>query len=137
MNKVALAYIVTAVAFCALDFVWLGLVAPKFYQAQIGPLLLQTPKLIPAIVFYALYVAGLVYFCVLPGLDVDSLSQAMLRGALFGLVAYATYDLSNLATLKNWTLQITLVDMGWGCIASAVASAGGYMLTRFFSSGVT
>lgn len=126
MSRYVLAYVATMVAFCALDFVWLGVVAPTFYKSQLGPLLLQKPNLLPAGAFYVLYVAGLVLFCVMPALEADAWVRASIMGALLGLVAYATYDLSNLATLKNWTLPITLVDMAWGTVASALAATAGY-----------
>ncbi|MEC5218165.1 putative membrane protein [Actimicrobium sp. GrIS 1.19] len=126
MLKYVLAYAATAIAFCALDFAWLTLVAPKFYQAQIGALLLEKPNLLPALLFYALYVAGLVVFCVSPGMQAGQWTRALLLGGLLGLVAYATYDLSNLATLKGWTGTLSLVDISWGVIVSAAASAIGY-----------
>ncbi len=126
MLKYVLAYGATALAFCALDFAWLTVVAPKFYQAQIGALLLERPNLLPALAFYVLYVAGLVIFCVAPALESGAWTRAMVLGALLGLVAYTTYDLSNLATLKGWSTSLSLVDMCWGAVASAGASTCGY-----------
>lgn len=126
MLKYVFAYGATAIAFCVLDFAWLTIVAPKFYQAQVGALLLQKPNLLPAFAFYVLYVAGLVVFCVSSGINVTSWARALTLGALFGLVAYATYDLSNLATLKGWTTALSLADMAWGATASALASTCGY-----------
>ena len=126
MLKYVLAYVATALAFCALDFAWLTIVAPKFYQAQIGPLLLAKPNLMPALAFYVLYVAGLVIFCVSPGMTAGEWTRSLVLGALLGLVAYATYDLSNLATLKGWSSSLSLVDMAWGALASALASTCGY-----------
>lgn len=138
MLKYLLAYGATALAFCVLDFTWLTIVAPKFYQAQIGSLLLDKPNLLPALAFYILYIAGLVTFCVAPALDASSWTRALVLGGVFGLVAYATYDLSNLATLKGWTTTLSLVDIGWGALASAGASACGYFgaqLAYRFNSG--
>ena len=126
MLKYVLAYGATAIAFCALDFAWLTVVTPKFYQAQVGALLLEKPNLLPALAFYVLYVAGLVIFCVSPALETATWTRALVMGALFGLVAYATYDLSNLATLKGWTASLSVVDMCWGAVASAGASTCGY-----------
>lgn len=133
MRPYLFAYIATAVAFCALDFTWLGLVAPTFYKSQIGTLLLAEPKLTPALVFYVLYVAGLVIFCVMPGIEAGSWMKAGILGGLFGLFAYATYDLSNLATLKNWTVQLSIVDMVWGSVASVAASTCGYLGAQFMA----
>jgi uncharacterized membrane protein len=126
MNRNLVAYGATALVFCALDFVWIGIVANTFYKSQIGSLLLAQPKLWPAVLFYILYVGGLVIFCVLPALDAAAWTKAAVLGGLLGLLAYATYDLSNFATLKNWTLPVTLVDIAWGCAASAMASTCGY-----------
>ncbi len=131
MSRYLFAYVATALAFCALDFAWLGLVAPAFYKAQLGPLLLAKPNLAPALIFYVLYVAGLVIFCVMPGVEAASWLKAGALGALFGLVAYATYDLSNLATLRDWTTRLSIVDMCWGSAASAVAATFGYFGTQF------
>jgi uncharacterized membrane protein len=131
VNRYLIAYVATAVAFCALDFAWLSIVAPKFYQAQVGPLLLDKPSLAPAVVFYLVYVLGLVVFCVMPGVSSLSWTKAALFGAFLGVVAYGTYDLSNLATLKGWTMPLTLVDMAWGGAASALASTCGYFGTMF------
>lgn len=130
MSRHLRAFGATAVAFCAIDFVWLAIVAPGFYQGEIGSLLLAAPRLAPALVFYVLYVSGLVFFCVAPALAAMSARMAALRGAFFGLVAYGTYDLSNLATLKEWTIPVTLVDISWGAILSALASACGYLAAR-------
>lgn len=131
MLRFIVAYVITAVAFCALDFVWLGLVAPKFYQAQLGNLLLETPHWLPAVTFYLIYVAGLVVVGVIPGLDAASSTRAALLGAILGLVAYSTYDLSNLATLRGWTLGVSIVDMAWGTVASVLASLSGYFGTHY------
>ena len=131
MSRYLHAYVATAVAFCALDFIWLTLAAPTFYQAQIGQLLLAKPNLLPALAFYVLYVAGLVLFCVLPGVDAGSWSKAAILGAALGVVAYATYDLSNLATLRGWTVALTLADMAWGGVASALACTVGYFGTQW------
>ena len=131
MSRYLHAYIATAVGFCALDFIWLTLAAPTFYQAQIGQLLVAKPNLVPALAFYVVYVAGLVLFCVLPAVDAGSWSKAAMLGAALGVVAYATYDLSNLATLKGWTVALTLADMAWGGVASALASTFGYVGTQW------
>ena len=131
MGKYFWSYVVTALVFCALDFVWLTMVALKFYQGQVGPLLLEKPNLVPAAIFYALYIVGLVVFCVVPAVAAQSWQKAALLGALLGLIAYATYDLSNLATLNGWTLPLSLVDITWGAVASAAACTAGYFGTNF------
>jgi uncharacterized membrane protein len=133
MKKYLIAYAGTALGFCMLDFFWLTLVAPAFYQGQIGPLLLAEPDLAVALAFYVLFVAALVTFCVLPAVASASWIRAVLLGGFFGLVAYATYDLTNLSTLKGWTVRLALTDMAWGSALSAVSSACGYFFSAFFA----
>ena len=110
MTKFLWAYAGAAVVFLAGDFVWLGYVARNFYRQQLGSLMLEQPLMGVALAFYALYLVGLVIFGVAPGFRDGSWRTAMLFGALFGLFAYATYDLTNLATLRNWPTALTLVD---------------------------
>jgi uncharacterized membrane protein len=123
------AYLATALAFVAMDFVWLTQ-TNGLYQREIGPLLLAAPKLGPAVLFYLLYLLGLVIFVVGPALDQRRWSAATIKGALFGFIAYATYDLTNLATLKGFSARLTLIDLAWGLTISAVASTIGYFITR-------
>jgi uncharacterized membrane protein len=130
MGKYVWGYVVTGLVFCALDFVWLTMIALKFYQGQIGPLLLEKPNLVPAAIFYALYVVGLVVFCVVPAVATQSWPKAALLGALLGMIAYATYDLSNLATLNGWTIPLSVMDIAWGAIASSAACTAGYFGTN-------
>ena len=107
-------YGIAFLVFFVVDLIWLGLVAKRLYQKEIGQLLKPDVNLIAAMIFYALFIAGLVIFVLVPGVDANSLSKVMLLGAFFGLVTYATYDLTNLATLKDFTLKITLIDLTWG-----------------------
>lgn len=134
MAKYLISYLTTALVFCLLDFVWLGFLAKDFYAAEIGPLLLARPRMGPAAAFYLLYVFGIISFAVLPALDTDRWQKALGYGALLGLVAYATYDLSNLATLKGWSMRLALVDIAWGTIATAGAATAGFWLTRVVSA---
>ena len=120
------------VVFLGLDFTWIGFLSQPIYHAQIGPLLLATFKPVPAVLFYLLYMAGLVLFVIGPALNQRKWQAAALLGAAFGLVAYATYDLTNLATLRGFTTTITLVDMAWGAFATAAASTAGYAAARRF-----
>ena len=116
------AYVVTLVMFAVIDTAWLGLMADRIYRPLIGPMLAENFRLAPAIAFYAVYAAGLTLFAVRPGLAEGGWKTAMLWGGLFGLFAYATYDLTNLATLKAWSLRLALIDMAWGVCVSAVAA---------------
>jgi len=133
MTRLLVAYATTLVVFCCFDFVWLGWVARDYYQSQLGGLLLAQPNWAAAVTFYALYAAGVVFFCIWPALDAVSLGKAALLGALLGALAYATYDLSNLATLKGWPRALSLVDIAWGSFVTCVAASAGYQLTRLFS----
>ncbi|MCA0257744.1 MAG: DUF2177 family protein [Proteobacteria bacterium] len=132
MQTALIAYISAALVFFGLDFVWLSRVAIGFYRSQIGETLRDRPNMLAAGLFYLFYIAGIVYFAVLPGLQKDSLAVACLNGALLGLIAYGTYDMTNLATLKNWSLSVSIVDMLWGTVLTALsASAAYWVVSRF------
>jgi uncharacterized membrane protein len=133
LKTYAIAFIFTAVVFLALDFVWLGFIAKDFYRTQLGPLMLEKPLLGVAIVFYLLYTIGIVGFAVAPALATDSWMRAMAAGALLGLVAYSTYDLTNLATLRGWSMKLSLVDVAWGTVVTSIAATAGYFSARGFS----
>lgn len=127
-------YVTALVIFFAVDMVWLGLVAKKFYADKIGFLLSPTVNWAAAIVFYLLFVIGLVVFVILPAVRQHSWSSALFSGALFGLVTYAAYDLTNLATVKNWPLSVTVVDLAWGMVLGSAVSALTYIIyTRFLA----
>ncbi len=124
-------YFITLICFLILDAIWLGLIAQPFYQAQIGFLLAKNPNWLAAGAFYLLYVAGLVFFVVGPALRAGTPAvQAALRGAFFGLVAYATYDLTNLATVDRWPLLLTAVDMAWGTLLGALTTLAAVWAAR-------
>ena len=128
MTRTLQALAATAMAFIALDFVWLTLASPTIYKTEIGPLLLAQPKIGPALVFYGLYLVGVVVFVVRPALDSGKLAAAILAGVFYGVVAYATYDLTNLATLAGFTTKLAVIDMVWGGLATGVASGVGYLV---------
>lgn len=122
------AYGAIAVVMLALDALWLGVVAKSFYRAGIGHLMADSPNLVAALLFYLLYPAGVLIFAVTSGLAGNSdvpWVRAALAGALFGFFAYATYDLSNLATLRDWPLRFAVVDIAWGTALTAVAALAG------------
>lgn len=123
-------YAIALPVFIAIDAIWLGLVAKNFYRNQIGFLMKSEINWVAAVVFYLLFVVGLVLFVVAPAIEKKSWMHALLFGALFGLITYATYDLSNLATLKDWPILVTVVDLAWGAtLASSVATAT-YLIAR-------
>jgi len=131
MLHYAIAYCVTLVAFLFMDFIWLARVARDFYAGQIGTLLLDQPRLGVAAGFYCLYVVGIVVFAVMPALKANAPGSALLFGALFGLIAYGTYDLTNYATLKEWPFLVVVVDMAWGAVLSSVSAISGFYGARF------
>jgi uncharacterized membrane protein len=124
-------YLATLIAFFAIDMVWLGLVARTFYRKHLGFLMAPSPNWAAAIIFYLLFILGILVFVVLPGLEADSLQTTLLRAALFGLITYATYDLTNLATLKDWPITITVVDMIWGVVLSVMVSWVSFLAGRW------
>lgn len=111
--------LIAIVIFIVVDAFWLGLVAPKFYKKHLGHLMAEKPNFIAAGIFYLVYILGTVYLIILPAVNANSIGTAFLTGAIFGFVAYATYDLTNLATLKNWSIKVTVVDLIWGTFLSS------------------
>lgn len=123
MNRILAGYLAAVLVMVALDALWLGVIAKTFYQHGIGHLMAEQPRLLAAVGFYVIYAAGLLVFAVLPQAQDPGWGRAALMGALFGFVAYATYDLSNLATLRGWPVGLALVDMAWGALLSAASAA--------------
>lgn len=121
-------YLITLPVFFVIDMIWLGWVAKNFYAKQIGFLLKPEVNWVAAVSFYLLFIVGLVLFVITPALEKDSLMHAILFGALFGLITYATYDLTNLATVKDWPLLVTFVDLAWGMFLSASVSSVAYII---------
>jgi len=126
-------YFATLVAFFAIDLVWLGLVARTFYRNYLGFLMAPQVNWPAALIFYLLFVVGILVFAILPGLEAGSLKTTLVRAALLGLIAYATYDLTNLATLKDWPVIVTVVDLIWGTVLSMAVSCAGYLAGRWLS----
>ena len=121
------AWVATALAFAGLDAIWLSQMGPRFYRPIIGDLMSARFDAPNTIAFYLIYVSGIVFFAVLPGIEKASLAKAVINGAALGFIAYATYDLSNQATLRGWDVKLTLIDMAWGTALTAIASAVGYI----------
>ena len=126
-------YFVTLAAFLAIDAVWLALVARTFYRRYLDWLMATHPNWLAALAFYLLFVVGVLVFVVVPGVEDGSLRTTLLKGALFGLIAYGTYDLTNQATVKNWPLTITVVDMVWGTALSVAVSYVGFVGGKWLS----
>ncbi|MGB3811564.1 MAG: DUF2177 family protein [Parvibaculum sp.] len=129
MLRYAIAYISTALIFVVMDAIWLTLMG-GWYRRELGALMAPDFRLAPAVIFYLLYLAGIVVFAVAPALADDRIATALLYGALFGFFAYATYDLTNQATLAHWSLKLTLVDLVWGTVLTGTSAAFGTLLAR-------
>lgn len=125
-------YFIALTVFLGIDMIWLTLVAKNFYAGHIGYLMAKNPNLWAALIFYLIFIAGLVFFVITPALDKKMWTQALLAGIFFGLVTYSTYDLTNLATVKDWPLIITIVDLIWGMILSAAVSVITYFIVLKF-----
>lgn len=125
-------YVISVVVFLALDAIWLGVVARDLYQTSLGHLLAPEVNWTAAALFYLLFLAGLQFFATGPGVEARSWKRALGRGAFYGLLTYATYDLTNLSTLKDWPLAVTLLDMLWGTVLGGLTAGvtGGLMLRR-------
>ncbi len=126
-------YAATLAVFLVIDLIWLGLVARGFYKQQLGFIMSPSPNWLAAILFYLLFVGGLLVFVVVPGLEAGSLKITLIRAALFGLITYATYDLTNLATVKDWPILITVVDLGWGTALSVIVSLFSFLIGRWMA----
>jgi uncharacterized membrane protein len=123
-------YLIALPVFFAIDMVWLGLVAKNFYRSQIGFLMTSNINWLAAIIFYLLFIVGLVLFVIMPAVEKGSWMHALLFGALFGLIAYATYDLTNLATIKDWPLLVTIIDLIWGAVLAVSVSVVTYFIAH-------
>ncbi len=133
MVKYLIAYGGTAAVFFAADFVWLGVVAKTFYRERIGHLMADDINMPAAMAFYLLYVIGIVVFAVMPALQSDSWKTALVLGGLLGLIAYGTYDMTNLATLRDWPASVVVVDMAWGTALTGASALAGYFVCKAFS----
>ena len=127
-------YLIAVLAFLAVDSIWLAVVARGFYRKHLGFLLTDQPNWWAAIAFYALFVGGVVVFAIAPAVSSGSIWKALALGGFFGLVTYATYDLTNQATVKNWPWVVTVVDLTWGTFLSATISCIGYLGARWLQA---
>ncbi|MAM95347.1 DUF2177 family protein [Parvibaculum sp.] len=121
------AYVASAIVFLGLDYIWLSRVARDFYANSLGNMMRDAPDFLAAGAFYLFYIGGIVFFAAMPA---ESWKGAVFRGALLGLLAYGTYDMTNLATLKGWPWRMAAVDMAWGTALTALAALGGYLAAK-------
>jgi len=127
-------YLLTVPIFFAIDLLWLGVVAKNLYQKNLSHLLSPEVNWPAAFVFYFIYIVGIILFAVKPAIDSQSLAKAAIWGALFGFFTYATYDLTNLATLKDWPIKIVFIDVAWGTMLCTSVASGSYLVSRWLSS---
>jgi uncharacterized membrane protein len=131
ITKLIISYILTFIVFFIVDMAWLGFVAKGLYQKYLGSFLSEQVNWVAAIVFYLLFIVGIFIFAILPAVEKNSLAAAVTLGALFGFFTYATYDLTNLATLKNWPLNIVVIDIIWGSVLTAIVSTAGFYIVKY------
>lgn len=127
-------YLLTVPVFFLIDLLWLGVVARGFYRSNLGHVLSPEVNWAAAILFYLMYIVGILIFAVVPALNSNSLSRAALWGALFGFFTYATYDLTNLATLKDWPIKVVVVDVLWGTVLCLAVASASYLIGAWLRS---
>ncbi len=121
-------YIILLVIFLVIDLIWLNFIAKDLYQKEIGSLLLKNPKLLPAILFYSLFIVAILILAVIPGIEAKSLGKTLFLGAVLGFISYGTYDFTNLATLNNWSVKVTIIDLIWGTSITTTMAYLGYII---------
>lgn len=131
MLKYVVAYLGAGLTFAAIDAVWLTTMADRLYRPVIGPLMADKPNMTAAVIFYLISIGGIVFLAIVPALKEAAWTRALLNGAVLGFVAYATYDLTNQATLSVWSTRLTIIDLCWGTTLTAVASVGRYFAARW------
>lgn len=131
MLKYIIAYLGAGVTFAAIDAVWLTTMANRLYKPVIGPIMADKPDMRAAVAFYLISIAGTVFLAIDPALREGAWTRAALNGAVLGFVAYATYDLTNQATLNVWSTKLTLIDLAWGTVLTMTSALGGYFAARW------
>lgn len=127
-------YLLTIPIFLLIDSIWLGLIAKEFYRNNIGHLMTEDPNKVAAIVFYLFFIIGIIFFAVVPALEGGNWKMALLYGALFGFFTYATYDLTNLATLKNWPVKVVIADIIWGMFLCGIVATASFLIAKWLQS---
>jgi uncharacterized membrane protein len=133
MNRYLAGFVGAAVVFSSLDAVWLTITGPRVYRPVLGTIMIDKFRLAPAIAFYLIYLSGVTFFAIAPGLEKGTWTTSAMFGAALGFVAYATYDLTNQATLTVWSLQITLLDLAWGTFVTAAGASAGFLAASWAS----
>lgn len=132
--KFIIAYLVTAVVFLIIDYLWLGIVMKDYFQSQLGHLMAEEVNLSIAALFYLFYAAGIVFLCINPALADGNWTKAMINGAVLGFLAYGAYDVTNAATLRDWPMMMSVMDVAWGTGLTALSSVAGYFAVNAYLS---
>ncbi len=130
-SKMIISYLLTTLVFFAVDMLWLGLIAKNIYRKYLGALLSETVNWAAALIFYLLFIAGIFIFVIYPSIEKQSPGRAVILGAIFGLITYATYDLTNYATLKGFPINVVIIDLIWGTFLTTFVSISGYYITKY------
>ncbi len=130
MKRHLYGYLATGAAFLVLDMIWLTLTASRLYRPRIGEIMADTVNIAPAVAFYLIYLTGVFVLAILPAAEANSWKRLLVHAAVFGFCAYATYDLTNQATLKTWSTTITLIDLAWGTFVTTAAASVGFWVMR-------
>jgi uncharacterized membrane protein len=131
---IIISYVLTTIVFFAIDMAWLGFIAKDLYRKYLGSFLSDKVNWPAAIIFYLVFIAGIFIFVIGPSFEKQSATRAVLLGAIFGFIAYATYDLTNYATLKGFPLTIVFIDLAWGAVLTSIVSLAGYYIVKFVES---
>jgi uncharacterized membrane protein len=132
MNYI-IAYFATAFVFLIIDYIWLGFVMKDYFQSQLGHLMADEVNFTVAALFYLFYAAGILYLCVLPAFETGDWTKSMINGAVLGFLAYGAYDVTNMATLKDWPVTMSIIDVTWGAALTALSAVAGYFTLKSFS----
>ena len=135
MTRYLVAYVSSLLIFLAIDAIWLTTMSQRLYRRYLGDILVETFSPVPAALFYLIYVAGIIIFATAPAFSTGRWTTAAIYGALYGFFAYATYDLTNQATIRGWPVAITIADICWGSLLSATTAVLGFLVTRYFLRG--
>jgi uncharacterized membrane protein len=130
-SKMIISYLLTTLVFFVVDMLWLGLIAKNIYRKYLGALLSETVNWAAALIFYLLFIAGIFIFVIYPSIEKQSPGRAVVLGAIFGLITYATYDLTNYATLKGFPINVVIIDLIWGTFLTTLVSISGYYITKY------
>ncbi|HEY1054282.1 MAG TPA: DUF2177 family protein [Emticicia sp.] len=130
--KLLLTFVITLLIFGAIDFLWLGLIAKNLYQQKLGFIMADKFNWVAALIFYLIYVGGILYFVIFPSLNNGNWQTALLKGAILGILCYGTYDLTNMATLKNWPYEIVIIDILWGAFLTGLTSTLSFIIAQKF-----